>query len=61
MAKKKRKPKWATPNRAQDEKALVDHYKQVLKDDTDERGIRPKDIKQLGKLTSVLKSLKKKK
>ena len=61
MTKKKRKQRFAPPDPAQDEQALLDHYKQVLTDDTDEQGIGPKDIAQLGKLTAVLKDLKRKK
>jgi hypothetical protein len=54
-------PRFAQPDPDQDEKALVEHYKQVLTDDTDEQGIGPKDIEKLGKLITVLKDPKKKK
>jgi len=54
------KQRFAPPDLEKDEQALMDHYKQVLTDDTDEQGIGPKDIEKLGKLTTVLKDLKKK-
>jgi hypothetical protein len=71
MAKKKTKqqkvlrpagrPLFKPPDQEADEKALVDHYKQVLTDDTDEQGIGPKDIEKISKLTTVLKDLKRRK
>lgn len=65
--KKKKKRLWAAPEPKADEKALLDHYNQVLATDGDAQapdgepeGLTTTDLEAMGKLVKVLRQLKEK-